>query len=290
MNPHQKSRRNICAHSLLGRAFGRGHKTLGSAFTLIELLVVIAIIAILAAMLLPALAAAKQKARSTFCMNNLKQLQLAVEMYADDNQQNFPDNAGSAITMNSWVTGVLSWDGPPNWPNQENTNTAYLTAGEIGPYVAKNTGIFKCPADSIPGRYGPRVRSYSMNGFVGDTSNINGKNNLNPGWRRLLKTGDCNNPGPSMTWVLLDECPDSINDGFFSVIMQGGATTAWTDVPAQTHNGAAGFSFADGHAEIKRWLDANTKAPVAKVNPCPENKKNSPDDIVWMQQRTTSHQ
>ncbi len=261
---------------------------IGPAFTLIELLVVIAVIAILAALLLPALSMAKQRAQSIYCMNNLQQLQLAIEMYADENKQKFPDNPGSTTTINSWVTGNLSWDWPPKFPNFQNTNTALLTAGEIGRYVARNVRIFKCPADIFPGRWGPRVRSYSMNGFVGDTLNINEKNN--PGWRRLLKTSDCISPGPARTWVLLDECPDSINDDFFSVTMQGGATATWTDVPASTHNGAAGFSFVDGHAEIKPWLDANTRAPVSRVNPCPDNKKNSPDDIVWLQQRTSSHQ
>jgi len=290
MNPQQKGYWGMFLEKSSRRVSGPGRGTPGPAFTLIELLVVIAIIAILAAMLLPALSAARERARSIYCMNNLKQLQLAIEMYADDNKQKFPDNPGSILTLDAWVTGNLSWDWPPNFLNFQNTNTALLTAGEIGRYVAKNVKIFKCPADTIPGRWGPRVRSYSMNGFVGDTLNINGKNNLNPGWRRLLKIGDCTSPGPSRTWVLLDECPDSINDGFFSVTMGGGAAATWTDVPASTHNGAGGFSFVDGHAEIKPWLNANTRAPVLRVNPCPDNGKNSPDDIVWLQQRTTSHQ
>ena len=288
MNPHQKNHWGIFSEKFSRRVSWQSRRTPGPAFTLIELLVVIAIIAILAALLLPALSAARQKAQSIYCMNNLEQLQLAIEMYADDNKQKFPDNPGSTLTLNAWVTGNLSWDWPPNFLNSKTPIRLYLTAGEIGPYVAKNVKIFKCPADTIPGRWGPRVRSYSMNGFVGDTLDIMAKNN--PGWRRLLKTSDCISPGPSKTWVLLDECPDSINDGFFSVTMGGGSAATWTDVPASTHNGAGGFSFADGHAEIKQWLDANTKARVSRVNPCPDNKKNSPDDIVWLQQRTTSHQ
>jgi len=288
VNLHQKNQRGFFPEGLPQGVSLQGRGTTGPAFTLIELLVVIAIIAILAAMLLPVLGAAKQRAQLIYCMNNLKQMQLAIEMYANDNKQNFPENLGSVLSFNAWVTGNLSWDFPPNYANSENTNTAYLTAGEIGPYVAKNLGIFKCPADIYPGRLGPRVRSYSMNGFVGDTSNINGK--INPGWRRLLKTSDCTTPGPSQTFVLLDECPDSINDGFLAGSMSGGSAATWADVPASTHNGAGGFSFADGHAEIKQWLDANTKAPVRKVNPCPENKMNSPHDIVWVQQRSTSQE
>jgi len=246
--------------------------------------VVIAIIAILAALLLPALGRAKAKAQGIYCINNLKQVQLAVFMYTGDNGDKFPENPGSTITSNSRVTGDLTWDLPPSAANPDNTNTARLTEGEIGPYVAKSVGIFKCPADVHPGAKGPRVRSISMNGFVGDVLDING--GLNPGWRRFLKTSDCNAPGPSLTWVILDECPDSLNDDFFSVLMQTGAK--WTDVPASTHNGAGGFSFADGHAEIKKWLDANTMAPVQRVNPCPDNGKNSPNDIVWLQQRSSS--
>ena len=163
-----------------------------------------------------------------------------------------------------------------------------LTAGEIGPYVAKNTGIFKCPADVVPGGKGPRVRSISMNGFVGDSHNYQARNN--PGWKRFLKTTDASSaPGPSMTWVFDDECPDSINDGLLEVIMSAsGVAIPWTDVPASTHNGSCGFSFVDGHAEIKHWQDINTLAPVKRVNPCPDNKRLSPKDNVWLQQRSSA--
>ena len=121
-----------------------------------------------------------------------------------------------------------------------------------------------------------------MNGFVGDIDNINGR--LNPGWIIYLKTSDLLTPGPSMTWVTLDEQPDSINDDLFSVIMVG---TTWTDVPASYHNGAGGLSFADGHAEIRRWVDANTLQPVARVNPSRGNGQSSPRDMAWMQARSS---
>jgi len=288
MNPHQKNRGGAFPGAFSRHVSLRSRETTGSAFTLIELLVVIAIIAVLAAMLLPALSAARERAQSTYCRNNLEQLQLAIEMYADDNKQKFPDNAGATISYQAWVTGNMSWDLPPNFPSTENTNTTYLTAGEIGRYVAKNVKIFKCPADIYRGRWGPRVRSYAMNGFVGDTSDFNGKDN--PGWRRYLKTGDCISPGPSKTWVLICECPDSIDDDYFKMPMQGGSAANWIELPASTHAGAAGLSFADGHAETKQWLDANSKAPVRRVHPCPDFGKNSPDDMAWLQQRTSSQQ
>jgi len=259
-------------------------------FTLIELLVVIAIIAILAAMLLPALGRAKVKAQAVYCMNNLRQVQLAVMMYASDNGEKYPENIGGTTATKStasqwWVAGKLSWDQPGS-PNPDNTNILLLTAGEIGPYVAKNTDVFKCPADVYPGAKGPRVRSISMNGFVGDVLNINSYANMNPGWKRFLKTTDMTSPGPVNTWVLLDECPDSMNDDFFAVLMHSHA--AWTDVPASTHNGAGGFSFGDGHSEIKKWQDAETLSPVERVNPCPANGKYSAHDIPWMQQHSSS--
>jgi prepilin-type N-terminal cleavage/methylation domain-containing protein/prepilin-type processing-associated H-X9-DG protein len=268
-----------------------GVRTRGG-FTLIELLVVIAIIAILAGLLLPALAKAKQKAMGIQCMNNLKQLQLAIVMYSGDNNDIYPPNRGGyAFDKNAWVTGVEDWNTAP-----DNITPSYLTDGAIGPYVAKNLGVFKCPSDKELAKNGTRLRSVSMNNFIGNPPAPQDGTSaaLHPGFRVYLKATQIQNP--SMTWVLLDEHPDSINDGFFDVTMGSPTATTlqWDDIPASYHNGACGFSFADGHSEIHKWLGSNTKQPIRKQSPCSLSGRSfsgvsNPDflDLRWIQDRST---
>ena len=110
---------------------------------------------------------------------------------------------------------------------------------------------------------------------------------VNSKYQIYLKLADINNPSPSMAWVFIDEHPDSINDTLFSVIMTPGAS--WTDVPASYHNGGGGLSFADGHAEIRHWVDGdNTVCPVLKIHPAQANGKVAVHDIPWLQMRTSS--
>ena len=243
-------------------------------FTLIELLVVIAIIAILAALLLPALAKAKSKAEGIMCLNNSKQLTLAFYAYSSDNGS-FPANLGGfTYDTNTWCTGVLDWQsgygGLPGETLPPNVNTNYLRNALLGPYVAKNTGIYKCPADRLPSAVGPRVRSISMNCFVG-CYNYQAPNMswFPTGYRVYLKEADLTRPGPSQTWVFVDEHPDSINDAMIGMNMAAASAwptyTKWQDMPASYHNGACGFGFADGHAEIKKWIDAQSRAPVQQI-------------------------
>lgn len=227
-------------------------RSASAAFTLIELLVVIAIIGILAGILLPALSKAKTKATGIACLSHSKQLALAWIMYADDNNDRLALNPGDDGTETGWVRGWISWDLHP-----DNTNYVRLTEAksQLSPYT-KSTGIYKCPADRFlsvaqkKAHWDRRIRSMSMNFSLG-----NDYDDFLDVLRCARKLSDIVDPSPSKRWVFVDEHPDSINNGFFTVFMD---ENKWEDLPAAYHNGACGFAFADGHSEIKKW-----KTPAA---------------------------
>ena len=265
------------------------------AFTLIELLVVIAIIAILAAMLLPALGKAKAKAQGIQCMNAHRQLLLAWKMYVEDNREVLPFVKHGPY---AWMDGWLDYTA-----NQDNWNVDYnIKRSILWPYCGKNPNIFKCPSDqsqvNVRGIVYPRVRTMSMLCYLGGRGENRPLNwsgvsfgNTSGEYRIFRKTSDLRDPGPAKTFVFLDEREDSINDGMFVVDMQTypTTTTSIVDFPASYHGGAGGFSFADGHSELKKWSNPLIlEMPLkGQVRPYPTPLGGRDRDVLWMQEHST---
>jgi len=270
-----------------------------NAFTLIELLVVVGIIAILASLILASLNKGKLKAYGLQCMSNHRQLSLAWRMYSDDNSDQLlfaselpwmPETFAGA-----WITGTLDFDG-----NKESNWNPALTIGQspMWPYCGKNYDIWKCPADhsyvTVNGsQKKPRVRSISMNIFLGGWAGTDGNWGSVFSDYKIYKTQpELADPGPSKVFVFLDMREDSIDMGNFATRMAGwpndSSAYGFYDLPGFYHHRACGFSFADGHSEIRRWLNQDTMRPLVPnglINDQYSSRDNQ--DVAWLQDHST---
>jgi prepilin-type N-terminal cleavage/methylation domain-containing protein len=231
------------------------------AFTLIELLVVIAIIAILAALLLPALARAKIKAKITTDRNNKKQLQLCNQMYIGDFAGSMMPNAPLNGGSNYWIKGVEGWANTFD----ANTNEADYTGSLLGPYVGNQLKVYKSPFDTIQSANGDRIRSVSMNGQVGVGGTSGNSVPYNATYQQYAKESDIQCPNPANLWMFCNESPYSLNDGYLELNLNPGSAS-FPDVPAAYDDNGNVFSYCDGHVEWHKWVNT---APGADPRQAP---------------------
>jgi prepilin-type N-terminal cleavage/methylation domain-containing protein/prepilin-type processing-associated H-X9-DG protein len=267
-----------------------------TAFTLIELLVVIVVVAVLAGMVLPVLAKSKARPQGAVCLNNLKQLAQAWNLYLSDSQGRICPNEVSDGTGPGWVRGVEDYSGSPN-----NYNIAFLlnkSNAYFAPYITI-ASVYKCPSDlsRASGRTGqPRMRSFSMSQAVGPNMQgttagqglwLGGTDTSTGGYTVYVRESDMAKIGPANLWVLTEENPDSINDGAFAVQMVD--LKRWVDWPAPLHTGASSVGFADGHVEMHKWLHPEGLRPVTYSSTIQAiTTVNNNPDLAWIQARTST--
>jgi prepilin-type processing-associated H-X9-DG protein len=240
-----------------------------AGFTLVEALVVAGIVGVLASLIVPAVSNAKGKGYAVVCLNNMRQLALAWNVYAEDRDGYLPYNYGISDTyltitngqLLNWANNVMTWG-----LEDDNTNEVLLAQGGLGPYLGGAVTPFKCPSDrvlSVAQRgagWAQRTRTYSMNAMVGYAGGYMkfGTNINNPKFKQFTKLNEI--PDPSAIFVFIEEHPQSINDGYF-LNKPNALPPHWYDLPAAYHNGGANLSFADGHIEYRKWLSMGTIYP-----------------------------
>lgn len=271
---------HLTASRILKRSFPLSH----TGFTLTELLVVIGVLTILASLLLPALARAKATAAKVVCLNNLRQLQLAWQLYADDNTDRLVINGDGWENLPSWVNGVMAFDQglfSTDGMKELSIDKDLLVERRhalFAPYIAA-AGSYKCPADRSTvvyrGKTRPRVRSYSMNRYLGywllrmhlddrtgvwSDEPVNERMELNPRFRNTLAS--LSDSSPTQLLVFVEPHDDSITKPVLEHMVEN--EPWWGALPTSRHNGSAILSFADGHGEVRKWLDARTRKPVER--------------------------